>query len=98
LAPWVAILVVDRLLRKGQDIDKLVREETKHSNIAGPITFVLVTVVSVLLFAKAEMPTVKFYGLLTGPGAENGDWTAGVGFVSAAVIYFLLYKLLNKKN
>ncbi|MEY4424759.1 MAG: hypothetical protein RJB56_386 [Actinomycetota bacterium] len=98
LAPWVAILVVDRLLRKGQDIDKLVREETKHSNIAGPITFVLVTVVSVLLFAKAEMPTVQFYGLLTGPGAENGDWTAGVGFVSAAVIYFLLYKLLNKKN
>ncbi len=98
LAPWVAILVVDRLLRKGQDIDKLVREETKHSNIAGPITFVLVTVVSVLLFAKAEMPTVQFYGLLTGPGADNGDWTAGVGFVSAAVIYFLLYKLLNKKN
>jgi NCS1 family nucleobase:cation symporter-1 len=98
LAPWVAILVVDRLLRKGQDIDKLVREESKHSNIAGPITFVLVTVVSVLLFAKAEMPTVQFYGALTGPGAENGDWTAGVGFVSAAVIYFLLYKLLNKKN
>jgi nucleobase:cation symporter-1, NCS1 family len=98
LAPWVAILVVDRLLRKGQDIDKLVKEETKHSNIAGPITFVLVTVVSVLLFAKAEMPTVQFYGALTGPGAENGDWTAGVGFVSAAVIYFLLYKLLNKKN
>jgi NCS1 family nucleobase:cation symporter-1 len=98
LAPWVAILVVDRLLRKGQDIDKLVKEETKHSNIAGPITFVLVTVVSVLLFAKAEMPTVQFYGALTGPGAENGDWTAVVGFVSAAVIYFLLYKLLNKKN
>ncbi len=98
LAPWVAILVVDRLLRKGQDIDKLVKEETKHSNIAGPITFVLVTVVSVLLFAKAEMPTVQFYGALTGPGADNGDWTAGVGFVSAAVIYFLLYKLLNKKN
>ena len=98
LAPWVAILVVDRLLRKGQDIDKLVKEETKHSNIAGPITFVLVTVVSILLFAKAEMPTVQFYGALTGPGAENGDWTAVVGFVSAAVIYFLLYKLLNKKN
>ena len=98
LAPWVAILVVDRLLRKGQDIDKLVKEETKHSNIAGPITFVLTTVVSVLLFAKAEMPTVKFYGALTGPGAENGDWTALAGFVSAGVIYFLLYKLTNKKN
>ncbi|MEY4451314.1 MAG: hypothetical protein RLZZ380_435, partial [Actinomycetota bacterium] len=98
LAPWVAILVVDRLLRKGQDIDKLVKEETKHSNIAGPITFVLTTVVSVLLFAKAEMPTVQFYGALTGPGAENGDWTAITGGLSAAVIYFILFKLLNKKK
>jgi NCS1 family nucleobase:cation symporter-1 len=98
LAPWVAILVVDRLLRRGQDIDKLIKEETKHSNIAGPITFVLVTAVSVSLFAKAEMPTVQFYGLFTGPGADNGDWTAAVGFVSAAVIYFVLYKLLNKNK
>ncbi len=98
LAPWVAILVVDRLLRKGQDIDKLIKEETKHSNIAGPITFVLTTVVSVLLFAKAEMPTVQFYGALTGPGAENGDWTAITGGLSAAVIYFILFKLLNKKK
>jgi NCS1 family nucleobase:cation symporter-1 len=98
LAPWVAILTVDRLLRKGQNIDKLIEEGTKHSNIAGPITFIITTVTSVLLFAKAEMPTVKFYGALTGPGAENGDWTALVGGLSAAVIYFLLYKLLNKKN
>jgi NCS1 family nucleobase:cation symporter-1 len=98
LAPWVAILVVDRILRKGQDIDKLIKEETKHSNIAGPITFVLTTVVSVLLFAKAEMPTVQFYGALTGPGAENGDWTAITGGLSAAVIYFILFKLLNKKK
>jgi NCS1 family nucleobase:cation symporter-1 len=98
LAPWVAILVVDRLLRKGQNIDAIITEEAKHSNIAGPITFVVTTVVSVLLFAKAEMPTVKFYGLLTGPGAENGDWTALVGGLSAAAIYFILFKLLNKKN
>lgn len=98
LAPWVAILVVDRLLRKGQDIDKLIKEETKHSNIAGPITFVLVTIVSISLFAKTELPSYKFYGALTGPGADNGDWTAAVGFVSAAVIYFVLYKLLNKNK
>jgi NCS1 family nucleobase:cation symporter-1 len=98
LAPWVAILVVDRLLRKGQDIDKLVKEETKHSNIAGPITFVLVTSVAISLFAKTELPNYKFYGALTGPGADNGDWTAAVGFVSAAVIYFVLYKLLNKNK
>ena len=95
LAPWVAILVVDRLMRKGQDIDALVKEETKHRNIAGPITFVLTTAVSIYLFAKAEMPTVKFYGIYTGPGAENGDWTAAVGFVSAAIIYYVLATVLG---
>ena len=86
------------MLRKGQNIDAMITEEAKHSNIAGPITFVVTTAVSILLFAKAEMPTVKFYGLLTGPGAENGDWTALVGGLSAAAIYFILFKLLNKKN
>ena len=90
LAPWVAILVVDRLMRRGQDIDRLVKEETKHSNIAGPITFVLTTVVSILLFAKAEMPAAQFYGVFSGPGPENGDWTAVVGFISAAVLYYVL--------
>jgi NCS1 family nucleobase:cation symporter-1 len=97
LAPWVAILVVDRLLRKGQDIDKLIREDTKHSNVAGPIAFVVATSVSVYLFAKAEMPTVQFYGQLTGPGAENGDWTALSGFILASVLYFVIFKLTNKK-
>ena len=97
LAPWVSILVVDRLLRKGQDIDKLITEGAKHRSIGGPIAFVIATVVSVSLFAKAEMPTVQFYGALTGPGAENGDWTAAVGFILAAAIYFVIYKATNKK-
>jgi len=97
LAPWVSILVVDRLLRKGQDIDKLITEGAKHRSIGGPIAFVVATVVSISLFAKAEMPTVQFYGALTGPGPENGDWTAAVGFVMAAAIYYVIYKLTNKK-
>jgi NCS1 family nucleobase:cation symporter-1 len=97
LAPWVSILVVDRLLRKGQDIDKLITEGAKHKSIGGPIAFVVATVVSIALFAKAEMPTVQFYGALTGPGAENGDWTAAVGFVLAAAIYYVIYKATNKK-
>ena len=90
LAPWVAIVSVDRLLRKGQDIDNIVKEETKHWNPAGPIAFLVAVTVSIALFAKAEMPTVKFYGLLTGPGAENGDWTALAGFGIAAILYFAL--------
>ncbi len=97
LAPWVAILVVDRLMRKGQNIDALITEEAKHSSIAGPIAFVVATAVSVALFAKAEMPTVQFYGALTGPGAENGDWTALSGALLAAGLFFAISKLTTKK-
>ena len=90
LAPWVAVLVVDRLLRKGHDIDKLIKEETKHWNPAGPIAFIVATAVSIVMFAKTELPAFKFYGLLTGPGADNGDWTALSGFIIAAILYFAL--------
>jgi NCS1 family nucleobase:cation symporter-1 len=98
LAPWVAILSVDRLLRKGQDITPLIAEDSKHENWIGPVTFVVTVAVSVYLFAKAEMPTVQFYGILTGPGAENGDWTALAGGLSAAAIYFVLFKLFKSKK
>jgi NCS1 family nucleobase:cation symporter-1 len=99
LAPWVAILVVDRILRKGQDITPLIADNSKHENWIGPFTFVVTTAVSIYLFAKAEMPTVQFYGIFTGPGAENGDWTALAGGLSAAALYFILFKLFgsNKK-
>ena len=98
LAPWVAIVSVDRLLRKGQDIKPLIAEDSKHENWIGPVTFVVTVATSIYLFAKAEMPTVKFYGILTGPGKENGDWTALVGGLSAAAIYFILFKLFKSKK
>ena len=97
LAPWVAILVVDKLLRKGQDITPLIAEDSKHENWIGPVVFVVTVATSIALFAKAEMPTVQFYGLFTGPGADNGDWTALVGGLAAAALYFVLFKLTNKK-
>jgi NCS1 family nucleobase:cation symporter-1 len=98
LAPWVAIVSVDRLLRKGQDIKPLIAEDSKHENWIGPVTFVVTVAVSIYLFAKAEMPTVQFYGILTGPGAENGDWTALAGGLSAAVLYYVLFKLFKSKK
>jgi NCS1 family nucleobase:cation symporter-1 len=97
LAPWVAILVVDKLLRKGQDIKPLIAEDSKHENWIGPVVFVVTVATSIFLFAKTEMPTVKFYGIFTGPGADNGDWTALAGGLSAAALYYVLFKLVNKK-
>ena len=97
LAPWVAILVVDKILRKGQDIRPLIAEDSKHENWIGPVVFVVTVASSIFLFAKSEMPTVKFYGIFTGAGPENGDWTALAGGLSAAVLYYVLFKLTNKK-
>jgi NCS1 family nucleobase:cation symporter-1 len=97
LAPWVAILVIDRLQRKGQNIDALITEEAKHSNIAGPIAFAISVVASIALFAKAEMPGVKFHGILVDNGTVAGDWTALVGAAMAAVLFFVISKLTTKK-
>ncbi|NDH64797.1 MAG: cytosine permease [Microbacteriaceae bacterium] len=97
LAPWVAILVVDKLLRKGQDIKPLIAEDSKHENWIGPVVFVVTVATSIALFAKTEMPKAQFYGIFTGPGADNGDWTALAGGLSAAALYFVLFKLTNKK-
>jgi len=97
LAPWVAILVVDKLLRKGQDIKPLIAEDSKHENWIGPVVFVVTVATSIYLFAKTEMPAAQFYGIFTGPGADNGDWTALAGGLSAAALYYVLFKLTNKK-
>jgi len=97
LAPWVAILVVDKLLRKGQDIKPLIAEDSKHENWIGPVVFVVTVATSIYLFAKTEMPAAQFYGIFTGPGANNGDWTALAGGLSAAALYYVLFKLTNKK-
>jgi NCS1 family nucleobase:cation symporter-1 len=101
IAPWLGIVFVDRLLRLGTSIAQLVPDKAKYRNWAGPIAFVVSTVVSIWLFADQ----VKFVGVIAKATTPDkpfanpviGDLTAIVGFVLAGVLYFVLFKALKPK-
>ena len=99
IAPWLGIVFVDRLLRRGTSIATLVPDKAKYSNWAGPIAFVIATVVSIWLFADQ----VKFVGVIAKATTPDkpfanpaiGDLTALVGFVLAGILYYVLFKLFK---
>lgn len=92
VAPWIAIVVTDRLLRKGADTSTIITEKAKYSNIAGPIAFVVATVTSILLFANQSL--ANFYGVFA---KQTGDLTPLAGFILASAIYALIFTVTKKK-
>jgi NCS1 family nucleobase:cation symporter-1 len=100
IAPWLAIVFVDRLLRRGTSIATLVPDKAKYRNWAGPIAFVVSIIPSVWLFADQPPGFVGVIAFATTPKTPYanpaiGDLTALVGFVLAGVLYFILFKLFK---
>lgn len=93
ITPWLGIVFVDRLLRRGTSIAPMVSEKPGYSNWAGPIAFVVAVVVSIWLFSNQSF----YNGLIVKADPAIGDLTAIVGFVLAAVIYFVLFQVLKPK-
>jgi NCS1 family nucleobase:cation symporter-1 len=101
IAPWLGIVFVDRWLRRGTEIGSIVPETAKYRNPAGIISFVIAVAVSVLLFANQTV----FHGIITTATTGSakfaistiGDLTPLVGFVLAAVLYFVLFKAFKPK-
>jgi nucleobase:cation symporter-1, NCS1 family len=104
VAPWIAIILVDKLLRKGQNLGEVALGIKE--NLAGPIAFVISTVASITLFSN-QYPTYVAPGATAGVFADNfymsngikivtgGDATALAGFVLAAVLYWVLSKAMG---
>lgn len=100
VAPWLGVVLVDRYLRRGTSIGGLLADDARYSNVAGPLAIVLGIVVSVVLFsnqteytgliAKATT-TYDAKGFAVGFGI--GDLTPLIGFVLAAVIYAVLFRI-----
>ena len=88
VAPWIAVVLTDWLVRGRKLADDL----ENGSNWAGPVAFVVATVVSIWGFCNQIA--------YTGPLAKAwsvGDITPLVGFVLAAALYALLFKSATKK-
>ncbi|MFM6962652.1 MAG: purine-cytosine permease family protein [Micrococcales bacterium] len=104
VAPWVAIILVDWFLRRGQNLGEVAL--SGKENLAGPIAFVVATVTSIYFFAN-QYPAYIAPLATSGAFADNfymadgvkiitgGDATAIVGFVIAGVLYYVLAKALK---
>jgi NCS1 nucleoside transporter family len=93
IGPWLAVVFVDRWLRRGRTDIGALAQNTKYQNWAGPIAMLVGMVVSIWLFSnqtKYTAPIPKHH-----PGV--GDITFEVGFVVAAVVYLGLHAVLERR-
>jgi NCS1 family nucleobase:cation symporter-1 len=88
ISPWLGVVLVDRLLRRGTSIAAFVPDRPKYRNPAGVIAFLIGAVVSIVLFSNQEL----FVGFIARAVPAIGDLTALVGFVLAAAAYWVLFR------
>jgi NCS1 family nucleobase:cation symporter-1 len=92
IAPWLGIVLADRWLRRGSAVLALVVDEkNKYRNPTGIIAFVVAAVVSIGLFSNQAV----YAGLVVRAVPEIGDFTALVGFVLAAALYVVLFRIVK---
>ncbi|GGF32714.1 purine-cytosine permease family protein [Subtercola lobariae] len=91
ISPWLGVVLTDRVLRRGTQIGAMVTDKPPYRNAAGVIAFVISLVVSVWLFSNQTF----FVGVIPAANPAVGDLTAVVGFVLAAVLYFVLFRAIK---
>jgi purine-cytosine permease-like protein len=93
IAPWLAVVLVDYWLRRGDYGDESMFYDTKYQRWQGVAAMAIGLVVSVGLFANV-------YSVYTGPIPNGnpgiGDITFIVGFLVAGAIYYALNMGLRK--
>lgn len=91
ITPWLAVVFLDRYLRRGTSIAALVSEKARYRNAAGIISFLIGLIVSVGLFSNQMFYT----GILAKAFPEIGDLTALVGFVLSALAYLIFFTVMK---
>ena len=78
------MVFTDQALRRGQPIERFLYDK-HYANWAGPVAMLLGMVVSILLFSNQT----RFVGYVARQSSSFGDIAFEVGFVVAAVTYYL---------
>jgi NCS1 family nucleobase:cation symporter-1 len=87
IAPWLGVVLTDRLLRRGTEIASLVTSHANYRNPAGWISLLVAGAVSIWLFSAQT-----FYTGTIAAAAPIGDLTPLVGFVLAAALYGIRFR------
>jgi len=90
IGPWLGVVLVDRLLRRGRNVQALLGDR-RYENFAGPIAMAVGGGLAIWLFSNQE----KYVGLIPKHHPAFGDLTFEVGFVVAAVLYFVLVRVFK---
>ena len=95
IAPWLAVVLVDYWLRKGDYGDESMFYNTRHQRWQGVVAMAVGLVVSVFLFSNNPV-------VYTGPVPKAipgiGDVTFIVGFVLTGVLYYLFNLGLTRRT
>jgi NCS1 family nucleobase:cation symporter-1 len=90
IAPWLAVVFVDRWLRRGSDVAEIA-QDPGYRNWAGPIAMLAGMAVSIWLFSNQT----KYVGPIPTHYPSVGDVTFEAGFLISAVVYYVLYRALG---
>jgi nucleobase:cation symporter-1, NCS1 family len=92
-APWIGVVLADRLLWRHPDGDLHVFTDRSHVNRAGPIAMAVALVISVAPFGNQA----AYVGPVPRAFPEVGDITLEVGLVLAFALYAVLRPLLARR-
>ena len=88
IGPWLGVFFADQLLRRGKRVDGFLFDR-KHNPWAGFAAMAIAMAVSIIFFANQT----DYVGVVPKHVAGFGDLTFEVGFVLAAALYALFFKL-----
>lgn len=90
IGPWLGVYLTDWFLRRGQRVDGFLFDR-KHNPWAGPAAMAVAMAVSILLFSNQ----VEYTGPVPRAVPGFGDSTFEIGFLVAAVLYWIGFKVLK---
>jgi NCS1 family nucleobase:cation symporter-1 len=91
IGPWLGVFFADQWLRRGKQVDGLLFDR-KHNPWAGVVAMAVSAAVSIYLFAN-QTGSPGYVGVVPKHIASFGDLTFEVGFVLAAVLYAIFFRL-----
>ena len=88
IGPWLGVFFADQYLRRGKHVDGLLFDR-RHNPWAGAAAMAIATAASIFFFANQE----EYTGLVPKHVPNVGDIAFEVGFVLAALLYALFFRL-----
>jgi len=93
IGPWLGVFFTDQVLRRGRRVDGFLFDR-KHNPWAGFAAMAIAMAVSIIFFANQT----DYVGIVPKHAAGFGDLTFEVGFVLAAGLYALFFRLEGAKE